>query len=88
MQIIHKFLIFFLIGWFNGCGEFLCTGRENILLIDFTGSFLGKPSSVISMNELIGDKLDFCKANTIWNGFECDTTNFAILEFLDISRDR
>ena len=31
------------IGWFGGCGNFLCTGPENVLVTDFTGGLLGKP---------------------------------------------
>lgn len=38
-------------GWFGGCGLFLCTGPENVLNVDLTGSlFGGKPTSSISHN--------------------------------------
>lgn len=39
-------------GWFGGCGLFLCTGPENVLNVDFTGSlFKGTPSTAISHND-------------------------------------
>lgn len=58
-------------GWFGGCGDFDCTGLENLLIRDNTGTFLGKAgATTISMNEDIGDHmLDTCSVNTLWNGY-------------------
>lgn len=47
-------------GWFGGCGLFLCSGPENVLNIDFTGSlFNDSPTSSISHN--YGIITDKCK---------------------------
>ena len=29
------------LGWFGGCGDIMCTGRSNYVIIDWNGSFLG-----------------------------------------------
>jgi hypothetical protein len=72
-------------GWFGGCGAVMnCTGMENILIMDQTGSFLGGKYSAISMNEFIGDSIqmrDKCTANTFWNGYNCTRDDFAIMEW-------
>jgi hypothetical protein len=38
-------------GWFGGCGQFDCTGLENVLIQDLTGDFLGVEGTIISNNE-------------------------------------
>ena len=29
------------LGWFGGCGNFLCTGPNNVLIHDYNGTFFG-----------------------------------------------
>jgi len=41
-------------GWFGGCGQFDCTGLENMIIQDLTGDLLGHQGTIISNNELIG----------------------------------
>lgn len=38
------------IGWFGGCGKILCTGKNNYLIQDYTGHFLGTPGFLLSNN--------------------------------------
>lgn len=37
-------------GWFGGCGDFVCTGIENVLIQDLSGSLFGDKTTVISNN--------------------------------------
>ena len=43
------------IGWFGGCGDILCTGYENYLIQDWTGSFFGHTGTIIPSNDVIGN---------------------------------
>jgi hypothetical protein len=43
------------LGWFGGCGDILCTGKQNYQVMDWTGGFLGAPGSIIANNSAIGD---------------------------------
>lgn len=53
-------------GWFGGCGLFLCTGPENVLNADQTGSlFGGIKTSAISHNAGIANSK--CKLQPNWN---------------------
>lgn len=40
-------------GWFGGCGQFDCTGLENMIIQDLTGNLLGYEGTIISNNESI-----------------------------------
>lgn len=40
-------------GWFGGCGDFVCTGMENMLLEDLSGHFLGYKGLIASNNQYI-----------------------------------
>jgi hypothetical protein len=42
------------ISWFGGCGDILCTGRSNFLIIDWNGTFLGFVGTIIPNNTVIG----------------------------------
>ena len=57
-------------------------------MVDFTGTLLESPKSVISRNDLVGYKIPQCKSNAVWNGFECDNMNLAILEWVNVTPDR
>ena len=41
------------IGWFGGCGDILCTGFQNYLIQDHTGSFFGSKGTIIANNSVI-----------------------------------
>lgn len=42
------------IGWFGGCGDILCTGRSNFVIVDWTGSFLGFSGTIVPNNTVFG----------------------------------
>lgn len=80
-------------GWFGGCGQFDCTGQENVIIQDLTGHFIGTassptPGTIISNNELIGDKLDECSYVPAWNSFSCSTLDLGILQWDAIGEDK
>ncbi|EAR99597.2 IPT/TIG domain protein (macronuclear) [Tetrahymena thermophila SB210] len=68
-------------GWFGGCGLFLCTGPENVLNVDFTGSlFKGTPSTAISHND--GIATNKCQLQKNWNNaYSCSGTEYVQLEW-------
>ncbi|EAR87205.2 IPT/TIG domain protein (macronuclear) [Tetrahymena thermophila SB210] len=74
-------------GWFGGCGLFLCTGPDNVLNVDFTGSLFNNiPSSGISHNKGIANKN--CISQPNWNNaYQCPGTNYAQLEWQSESPD-
>lgn len=43
------------LGWFGGCGDILCTGRSNYIIVDWTGNFLGFQGTIIPNNTVIGN---------------------------------
>lgn len=48
------------LGWFGGCGDILCTGKSNYLVIDWTGTFLGHIGTLIPNNTIIGSNENGC----------------------------
>jgi len=48
------------LGWSGGCGSILCTGKNNYLIHDFTGQFLGAPGILIANNSVIGSQSTDC----------------------------
>lgn len=44
-----------LIGPKGGCGDIACTGKSNYLIIDWNGTFLGYPGTIIPDNSAIGN---------------------------------
>ena len=68
-------------GYLGGCGSLDCTGPENVLIEDQDGALFGNPTSVISMNEHIGDNSPNCQVSVESNAFYCSDVNFAIAEF-------
>ena len=38
------------LGWFGGCGNILCTGKNNYLIHDHTGNLFGSPSILLANN--------------------------------------
>jgi hypothetical protein len=43
------------LGWLGGCGNLLCTGKNNYLIHDHTGDLLGAPGILLANNSVIGD---------------------------------
>ena len=43
------------LGWFGGCGDILCTGFNNYLIQDHTGTFFGQKATIIANNSVIGN---------------------------------
>lgn len=90
-------------GWFGGCGEFLCTGPDNVLMTDHDGTFFseGTPMQAISHNSGLGHKLrkdssstlpsnnpGYCSKVDAWNeGYKCDGTNLITMEFESVAPD-
>lgn len=48
------------IGWFGGCGSFVCTGLLNILMSDIDGSFLGSAGVAIPNNSWYAGNVSSC----------------------------
>ena len=43
------------LGWFGGCGDIVCTGFENYLVNDWTGTFFGTTGSIIpNVDNVVG----------------------------------
>ena len=68
------------LGYFGGCGDMVCTGMSNYLLLDWNGTFLGTKATIIP-NSVIGSNEANCTFNTIMNGYLCKRTDFVALEF-------
>ncbi len=43
------------LGWFGGCGDIICTGKSNYLIIDWDGTFLGFKGTIIPNNTVIAE---------------------------------
>ena len=76
-----------MLGWFGGCGDILCTGKNNYLITDWTGGFLGSPATIIANNSVIGNNEPNCTFSTSMNGHLCTRTDFATLEYQSIAPD-
>ena len=74
-------------GWFGGCGNLLCTGRNNYLMIDHDGGLLGFQGLIIPNNSAIGDNTPNCTYNPSINGHICKRSDFARLKYRSISAD-
>jgi hypothetical protein len=59
------------LGWFGGCGDIVCTGFNNYLVQDFTGTFLGQKGTVIPNNTQFGDGEDNCVYSSVMNAYTC-----------------
>ena len=75
------------IGWFGGCGNFLCTGRNNYILEDYSGTLFGTSGVILANNSWIGDNTPECTFNPITNGYLCSIHEFAVLEYESIAPD-
>jgi hypothetical protein len=60
-----------LLGWLGGCGSILCTGKNNYLIQNRDGSFLGFAGALLANNSDIGANTPGCISNPIMNGHIC-----------------
>ena len=74
-------------GWDGGCGNFLCTGKNNYLIHDWDGAFLGSPGILIPNNSQIGNNEPECTFIQEINGHHCTTQDFGVLEYESIAPD-
>eukprot|EP00178_Gracilaria_changii_P001733 TRINITY_DN12424_c0_g1_i1.p1 TRINITY_DN12424_c0_g1~~TRINITY_DN12424_c0_g1_i1.p1 ORF type:complete len:205 (-),score=7.55 TRINITY_DN12424_c0_g1_i1:995-1609(-) len=75
------------LGWSGGCGSILCTGKNNYLIHDYTGGFLGEPSILMSNNSEIGDNSENCTFISVMNGHHCVREDFGVMEYESIAPD-
>ena len=75
------------IGWFGGCGDIVCTGRSNYLIIDWNGTFLGFRGTIIPNNTVIGSNEANCTHSPAMNAHICRRTDFAVLAYQSIAPD-
>ena len=75
------------LGWFGGCGDIVCTGRSNYLVIDWDGTFLGFKGTIIPNNTVIGNNEPNCTFSSPMNAHICTRTDFAVLAYQSIAPD-
>ena len=67
-------------GWFGGCGDILCTGFQNYLVEDHTGTFFGSKGTIIANNSVIGTNESGCTYSSPMNAYFCSNRNdFGVL---------
>lgn len=79
-------------GLYGGCGNFDCTGLENVLIQDLAGDFLGHIGSIVSNNEDITMNSEYfsgkCTYYEKWNAYDCTTQEFGVLEWDAVGSDK
>jgi hypothetical protein len=75
------------LGWLGGCGLILCTGKNNYVVQDNDGAFLGTPGTLLANNSWLGANEPNCTFNSYINGYICNRTDFAVLEYESIAAD-
>ena len=70
----------------GGCGNILCTGRQNYLMLDHDGSLIGFNGAIVPNNPVIGS-LTNCTQNTNTNGYVCNRTDLGRLMYRSIAKD-
>ncbi|KAM3144741.1 hypothetical protein pb186bvf_003050 [Paramecium bursaria] len=76
-----------LLGWFGGCGSFVCTGQINFMVEDQDGQFFGQIGSAIGNNTYFGPNVTYCSRVEPWNGYFCLGNRNSILNFLSTAPD-
>ena len=77
------------IGWFGGCGDILCTGFQNYLIQDHTGSFFGSKGTIIANNSVIATNQTGCSYSSAMNAYMCSSrSDFGVLEYQSVAADR
>lgn len=74
-------------GFSGGCGLILCTGKNNYLIHDWDGDFLGAPGILLANNSVIGDNTNDCTYNEFMNGHHCTRQDLGVLEYESIAPD-
>ena len=69
------------LGWSGGCGNILCTGRNNYLIEDFSGTLFNTSGVILANNSWIGDNTPECTFHPVMNGYFCTTHDFAVLQY-------
>jgi hypothetical protein len=59
------------IGWFGGCGNILCTGRNNYIIQDQTGHLFPQAGTILANNSWLGDNIAGCTYYAAMNGHYC-----------------
>lgn len=75
------------LGWEGGCGNFLCTGKNNYLVHDWSGSFLPEKGILLANNSVIGDNTEGCTYIEDINGHYCNRQDFGVIEYESIAHD-
>ena len=75
------------LGWFGGCGLILCTGRNNYIIEDQTGTLFPSSGVLLANNSWIGSNVANCTVNSVMNGYYCTRHDFAVLEYESIAPD-
>jgi len=72
----------------GGCGTTVCTGRNNYLIRDHNGTFLGAAGTLVpgSNNKMI-ESLSGCTFNATTNGYFCPRDDIGRLKFRNIAND-
>ena len=73
--------------WFGGCGNMVCTGKNNYFIEDHTGDFLPNGGILLANNSWIGDNTPGCTFDSVLNGYHCTRNDFAALQYESIAPD-
>jgi len=74
-------------GWFGGCGNMLCTGKNNYILEDHTGHLFNQTGVILANNSWIGESYPECSFKPVINGYFCTLREFVVLEYESIAPD-
>lgn len=75
------------LGWFGGCGNILCTGRNNYIIEDHTDTLFPQGGFLLANNSWIGDNTPGCTFISSMNGYHCTRHDFGALEYESIAPD-
>ena len=75
------------LGWFGGCGDMVCTGFQNYLIQDWTGTVFGFTGTIIPNNSVIAAN-EGCTFSAPMNAYMCQNRlDFGVLEYQNIAAD-
>lgn len=60
------------LGLAGGCGDILCTGKSNYIVMDWNGTFFGSIGTVIPNNPIIGNNELNCTPDSVMNSHLCN----------------
>jgi len=69
------------LGSSGGCGDILCTGKSNYIVLDWNGTFFGNTSTILPNNTLIGNNEANCTFSPTMNGHLCQRSDLVVLEY-------